>query len=369
MLARSSGIVAICLASLLVIGAPAWATPSGDYGPPARLCTITDPRVDEMSGLVGLPDGQMLLVEDSTAEPRPGSTSILMYRLDAACAVQGEVAEYDQDPRDIEDLAFRDNTVWFADIGDNGESRDNVALITAAYDPLDPRTEESVPVVFRLAYPDGPHDAEALLLAPDGTPYIVTKDLLGQSGVYRPAGGLDPAGEVALEKVAEVEFAMTGTPGGPIGRAGQLLVTGGAVAADGSHLALRTYTDAYVWSLSGSDVAGALQDEPVAVVALPDAPQGEAISFAADSVSLLVGSAGIDSVITAIPAAPDVEPTQPEWTAGSDDATADAEATAEAEAEADDSALSGGTVVAGLIAVVVVTGLIWLVGRLRRRRS
>ena len=41
--------------------------------------------------------------------------------------------------------------------------------------------------VYRLTYPDGPHDAEALLLAPDGTPYVVTKEILGASGVYRPA--------------------------------------------------------------------------------------------------------------------------------------------------------------------------------------
>ncbi|MDQ3475362.1 MAG: hypothetical protein M3492_03195, partial [Actinomycetota bacterium] len=200
--------IAVLCSLPLSVCAPAWAVPPGDYGPPITQCSITDPEIDEVSGLVALTSGEMLLVEDSAPEPRPGATSVLMYRLDSMCAVQDGVVEFDQDPRDIEDLAFQDSTVWFADIGDNGESRDNVALITAAYDPLDPQTEESVPVVFRLAYPDGPHDAEALLLAPDGTPYIVTKDPLGQSGVYRPAGGLDPAGEVALEKVAEVEFAM-----------------------------------------------------------------------------------------------------------------------------------------------------------------
>ena len=41
-----------------------------------------------------------------------------------------------------------------------------------------------------MTYPDGPHDAESLLLAPDGTPYIVTKEVLGDSGVYRPDAAL-----------------------------------------------------------------------------------------------------------------------------------------------------------------------------------
>ncbi len=289
----------------LLIAAPAWARAPGDYGAPTRQCTITDPEIDELSGLVVLPSGEMLLVEDGTPEPNPGATSILLYRIDAGCEVQGGAAEFFQDPRDIEDLAFQDDALWFADIGDNGETRDNVAVIRVAYDPLDPQPRAAEPEVFRLTYPDGPHDAEALLLAPDGTPYLVTKDPLGRSGVYRPSDQLDPSAEVAMEKVADLEFSMTGTTGGPVGRAGQLLVTGGAVSADGSRLALRTYTDAYVWALSGNDIAGALAADPLDVLALPDAPQGEAISFAGDSRSLVVGSEGVDSVITVIPAVAD----------------------------------------------------------------
>ena len=358
------GILALGMGPVL-FPAPAWSAPSGDYGSAAVQCTITDPAIDELSGLVGLASGEMLLVEDSTPEPHPGSTSILMYRLDAGCAVLGGVVEFDQDPRDIEDLAFQDNTLWFADIGDNGVDRANVALISVAYDPGDPAAQTLAPVVYRLGYPDGPHDAEALLLAPDGTPYVVIKDPLGRSGVYRPARQLDASAEVAMEKVADLEFSMTGTPGGPIGRTGQLLVTGGAVAADGRHLALRTYTDAYVWSLTGSDVPGALQAEPLAVVALPDAPQGEAISFAADSRSLILGSEGVDSVITAVPATP-----------ATDDPTADpttdpvADPAAESgsgTASTDAFDTSPATVTAGLIAVAVVFAVVWLIRRIRRK--
>ena len=65
-------------------------------------------------------------------------------------------------------------------------------------DPTGPRG------LFRLTYPDGPHDAEALLLAPDGTPYVVTKEVLGASSVYRPAAPLVDGGTVALGRVATV---------------------------------------------------------------------------------------------------------------------------------------------------------------------
>ncbi len=352
-------VFAAALAPLL-IAAPAWSDPSGSYGPAVEQCTITEPQIDELSGLVALPDGQMLAVEDGTPEPRPGSTSILMYRLDAGCAVQGGVTEFDQDPRDIEDLALRDGTLWFADIGDNGANRANIALICVTYDSAEPQAAPGSPVVFRLRYPDGPHDAEALLLAPDGTPYLVTKDPLGQSGIYRPARPLDPAAEVMMEKVADLSFTMTGTPGGPVGRAGQLLVTGGAVAADGSHLALRTYTDAYVWPLSGSDIAGTLAADPQDVLALPDAPQGEAISFAADSRSLVVGGEGVNSVITAIPAS------APTPSAQAPDAQASAAAESQA-ASAGAFVTSATTVIAGSIGVVVIFGVVWMVFRVRRK--
>lgn len=359
------GSAVFCL-GLLVIAAPAGAESPVDYGPPTSQCTITDPEIDELSGLAALPSGDLLLVEDSAPEPRPGATSVLMYRLDSTCAVQDGVVEFDQDPRDIEDLAFQDNTVWFADIGDNSQTRPNVALISVGYDAAVPQGQADAPVVFRLGYPDGPHDAEALLLAPDGIPYIVTKELSGRSVVYRPAGPLDPSAEVGLEKVAELEFAMTGTPGGPVGRAGQLLVTGGTVAADRSRIALRTYTDAYVWTLADNDVARALQSDPIAVIALPDAPQGEAISFAPDSRSLLVGSEGVNSVITAVPATSPPEQTQTD-TAGRADPGA---GTASADRAAPDSASS--EVTAGLIAVAmvaVVAGATWLARRIRRNSS
>ena len=193
------------------------------------------------------------------------------------------------------------DTVWLADIGDNGQVREEIALITAPYEPSEGQVE---PKIFRFTYPDGPHDAEALLFPPNGTPYIVTKEVDGPAQVYRPGAPLDTFGAVVLDKVAELDLTATGTRGGPVGRVGQTMVTGGAVSADGRFLALRTYTEAYVWPLAGNDVPTALQSEPLAVVTLPASPQGEAISFHRDSYDLLVGSEGVDSVLTRLTASP-----------------------------------------------------------------
>ena len=269
-----------------------------------------------------------------------------VFLLDAACQV-ADVHTAAVDPYDPEDLAVAaDGTVWLADTGDNDAIRTTVALIA-----LRPDGSTSV---YRLTYPDGPHDAEALLLAPDGTPYLVTKEILGASGVYRPAAALVDGGTVAMAKVAAVNLTFTGTPGGPVGQAGQLLVTGGAVARDGTAVALRTYTDAYVWPLAGSDVPAALAAAPVRIP-LPDSPQGEAISFAADNRNLVVASEGLPSDVTVVPlAAETVAAIRPRRAVPS----------------LTDLSRSGlSPITNGLIAAAVATVVVWIGGKLRRRRT
>jgi hypothetical protein len=214
--------------------------------------------------------------------------------LDQACRVVDQTVA-PLDPYDPEDLGVGpDGTVWLADTGDNNATRATVALIALRPD--------GTTTLYRLTYPDGPHDAEALLVAPDGTPYVVTKEVLGASHVYRPAAPLTDGEPVALADAGTVTFTLTGTPGGPVGRAGQLLVTGGAVARDGSRIALRTYTDAYVWPLTGADVPASLAGEPVRIP-LPPSPQGEAVSFTADGSALLVAGEGLPGDVTLVPIA------------------------------------------------------------------
>jgi hypothetical protein len=306
-------------------------------GPTVR-CQITDPRIPELSGLVVRGD-RMVAIND-------GGEQVAVYVLDGGCQVL-DVLTAAIDPYDPEDLAVgADGTVWLADTGDNATNRPTVALMA-----LRPDGTSSI---YRLTYPDGPHDAEALILAPDGTPYVVTKEVLGASSVYVPAAPLVDGGTVGLGKVSTVNLTLTGTPGGPVGRAGQLLVTGGAVSPDGTHLAVRTYTDAYVWALTGSDVVGALATEPVRV-ALPDSPQGEAISFTADGGALVIASEGTPTDVTVVPLPAAAAPTET-TAAGATPSLTDFTS----------SGLS--PVTSAVIAACVATVLVWIAGLFRRRR-
>jgi hypothetical protein len=320
----------------LVLGSAA--PVAAEVAGPATLCQVTDPRLAELSGLVAVTDG-ILAMND-------GGEELAVHLLDSACQVVDTHAA-PVDPYDPEDMAVAaDGTVWLADTGDNNATRATVALLALRPD--------GTTGIFRLTYPDGPHDAEALLLAPDGTPYVVTKEVLGASGVYGPSAALVDGGTVALAKVAGVNMTLTGTPGGPVGRAGQLLVTGGAVSADGRHLALRTYTDAYVWPLAGSDVVGALGADPV-TIPLPDSPQGEAISFAADGTSLLVASEGSPSDLTQVPLDAALVTAAPPAPAGAVPSFTDLTR----------SGLSPWT--SALLAASVATVVVWISGKFRRR--
>lgn len=243
--------------------------------PAAReLCTPADSGLAELSGLAADGD-RWFAVSD-------GGTSLRVLVLDPAdCAVLDEITA-DVDPYDVEDLALApDGALWLADTGDNDLDRRTVALHRL--------TPDGDARLYRLTYPDGPHDVETLLLDHTGVPHLVTKEL-GTARVYRPIGVLAEPGPTALEQVATVQIKSTNTPGGPAGGAGSVLVTGGAVSARGQVIALRTYTDAYLFPAPGGDIVAALGTAPLRIP-LPGEPQGEALALAPDG-TLLSGSEG-----------------------------------------------------------------------------
>lgn len=246
------------------------------------MCAIADHRLAELSGLVS-DGGHWYAIND-------GGRRIQVFVLGRDCAVQ-RVINDPADPYDVEDLArSADGTLWLADTGDNRKTRDTVALHAV------PPSGRSV--LYRLTYPDGPHDTEALLLDRSGTPHLVTKSLLGTAEVYRPSRPLATPGPTPLAKVGTVRITATDTPGGPVGGLGSTLVTGGATSADGTVVALRTYTDAYLFPAPDGDVVRALGREPVRVP-LPGERQGEAIAFEPDG-TLLSGTEGIGEPIRAV---------------------------------------------------------------------
>ncbi len=264
----------------LLLSAPGPARAEG----PRTLCTIRDSRITESSGLAASAD-RLWTIND-------GGSRLQVFELDRTCRVR-RVVSAGIDPYDVEDLArAADGTLWLADTGDNGLNRSTVALERI-------RPDGSA-ALFRLTYPDGPHDAEAVLLTPSGQLFVATKEPL-TSNIYTPVGPLSGSRPTALRRVASIGLLPTGTAGGPAGAAGQVVVTGGAVSPDGRSVVFRTYTDAYVWAVPDGDVVAALKSGDRHRIALPPTAQGEAVTFAPDGRSLLTSTEGLPGAVQEIP--------------------------------------------------------------------
>jgi hypothetical protein len=279
-------IAAIGAGALLVSGA----------APPSALFHIADPRIDEASGIaVGIASPGVVYVQNDSGD------SARFFALDAHTGKT--LATYDVPGAtnvDWEDIAVaRDRrgvpSVWLADIGDNDSKRSEIRVYRVD-EPRAGATATTAPEVWRLRYPGGPVDAESLAVAPGGAAYVLTKSIFGATDVYAVPSRSDPGRVQVLRRIGEIDFHPTGTPGGP-NVVGQVTATGAALSRDGSLLAVRTYTDAYVWPVSDDDVARAVKARPTRV-ALPRQPQGEGI--AVDGRRLLVDSEQAGSAVYAV---------------------------------------------------------------------
>ncbi|WP_142099270.1 hypothetical protein [Pseudonocardia cypriaca] len=250
---------------------------------------MDDPRLGELSGMV-VHDGGLWALSD-------GGRRVQVHRIDRSnCRVIG-TRTADDDPYDVEDLAVGpDGALWAADLGDNDRRRETVAVVVLP--------ERGAADLHRLTYPDGPHDAEALLVDGQGRPFVITKEVGRPAGLYRTADPPRGEGPTPLLRVGELALPASDTLGGPVGGIGTRLVTGAALSADGTVAAVRTYTDAWLFPVSGGDLVAAFNQTPVRVP-LPGEPQGEAIAFEPDG-TLLSGSetrGGVPGEIRAVPGA------------------------------------------------------------------
>jgi hypothetical protein len=241
------------------------------YGAPTQVCRPTDRRLDSVSGIAVTSDG--IHVQND----REGT----LWRLDDECRPVRQLPVPDEVGRlvDTEDLAATaDGSLWIADIGGNRVQRTVVSLVQMNVNTGELRR-------YALRYPDGPHDADALLISPNGSQVlIVTKSATGTATVFAAVAPLRTTAPTPLQPVAAVR--MGSLMGRNPGR-GAVLVTGGAVSPDGMHLVLRTYNEAWEWDAGDGRLADAFQGLPRKVV-LPETRQGEAITYTSDGGAFLV---------------------------------------------------------------------------------
>jgi hypothetical protein len=242
-----------------------------------KVCSLADDRLTEISGMAATSSGYAVVNNGSGLDSHRK-----IFLLDSKCAVSKAVTFSGNGARDPEDLAAaKDGTLWVADTGDSAKNRETIALWKLA-------KGSNTPVVYRLSYPDGKHDAGALILAADGTPVIVTKDAAAPK-LYSPVGALQANKTVKLQKVGTFSLPKT-TTSNPLAAAGRLVVTGGAVSPNGSKVTLRTYSDAVEFDVTNGNLVESIVKGVPRVTPLPDEPRGEAITYSTDGAAFLTVS-------------------------------------------------------------------------------
>jgi MYXO-CTERM domain-containing protein len=265
---RLAAAVLVCLA--LPASARAQEVPGAEV-----VVRLQDPRIYESSGLALSRRHQVVLWthNDSGDEPR-------LYAVGSKGRTLATLTLAGVEARDWEALAAgRDDqgrpALVVGDIGDNSGVWPDVSVYRVP-EPARLR-DATVPATrYRLRYPDGPRDAEALLVDPGSNRlYVATKDVAG-GGLYRAPARLRTDQVNTLRRVARVP---------PV-------VTDGTFTPDGRAFVLRDYQAAYVYRAPGRRV-GSFE--------LPLQFQGESLTVTADGRSVLAGSEGPESEVWRVP--------------------------------------------------------------------
>lgn len=257
---------------------PACAQSAEACRPAGELARLSD--LPEASGLVAsrVTPGRLWLHNDS-GEPE-------LHAVDLRGKTTGRITLDGAALEDWEALTTGPcgdgHCLYVGDIGDNDAERPHVTIYRVR-EPADAAGAVKVDGVFRATYPDGAHDAETLLVSPDGRLHIVTKGDTGAVALYRFPERLDSDATMSLERVGEPM-----TDGQP-DRKGR--ITDGAVSSDGRRVALRTNTAVTFYA---ADAFFAGRFEPTATIDLSglNEPQGEALAFGDDGTIYLGGEGG-----------------------------------------------------------------------------
>ncbi len=271
------GLREVVVMALVVSGsaAAAAAQEAKDAVCKAETALASLPELPEASGLARGSGSRLWMHNDSGAPE--------LFAVDPKGSVVGRVTLNGAKVEDWEALASgpcgKGTCIYVGDIGDNDASRKQITIYRLP-EPAKPGGSAQAEA-FHGTFPDGAHDAETLLVAPDGTVLVVTKGETGPVAVYKFPRDLKAGTAMQLERIGKFLSSKTDAKG---------RVTDGAFSANGKWVVLRTRQ-----SLAFYDGAEFLRGEFKEVhrvdLASLHEPQGEAVTFGAGN-TLYVGGEG-----------------------------------------------------------------------------
>jgi hypothetical protein len=179
------------------------------------------------------------------------------------------------DVRDLEDIAVAPGPfegvsfLYIGDIGDNDTQHDSVTVyrIPEPYVPLDGKPVDVAVTgteTITVVYPDGPHNAETLMVDPDSMDmYIVTKQE-SRADIYRASYPQSASEPDTLEFIATIPIS---------------LVTAGDISPSGDDVLLKNLETVYRWRRQpGETLEHAFEQSPETMPYVPE-EQGEGIGW------------------------------------------------------------------------------------------
>lgn len=270
---------------------------AGSYGPPTTLAIIRDKSISESSGLVAsrTTPGAYWTHNDSGDGP-------FIYAIDTHGDSLGTFRVNGAQNRDWEDIAAGPGPLpnkpylYIGDTGDNDGVYPEVMVYRVAepapsaatrkFTKARPGSTEPAETI-RLKYPDGPHDAEALLVHPrTGNIYLVTKVVMAIPAVYEAVAPFDAGKPVTMRRIGELK--VPSLFGG--------VITGGNISPDGRRVALCDYFQGFELVLpAGSSDFNDIWKQKMTGFDLGKRKQGESITYRLDGKALLATSEGKQS--------------------------------------------------------------------------
>ncbi len=249
-----------------------------------RTGTFQDPALRESSGVARsrtMP-GVLFSINDSGNPP-------IIFATDSAGRALGRWKVPGARNRDWEALAIgpcpTGSCLYIGDTGDNLERRTTARLYRLREPTRLDRfrgAPDAAPFDLDsiiLRYPDGPHDVEAMWIDDNGAVLLVSKGRSGGVRLYRVWPEASPRGPVQAELLQVLPI----VPDQRLGR----WVTDAARSPNGRTVAIRTYTELYLFPATAPDRLGV----PTVCNLAGLEPQGEGVEWLDDRRLILTGEA------------------------------------------------------------------------------
>jgi len=257
------------------------------------LAELEDRAITESSGIVASRRNPGIFWTHNDSGDAP-----LLYAFDRKGKSMGRWRVSGAEAFDWEDIAAGPGPqpgtsyIYIGDIGDNYSRRNEITVYRVAEPVITTddssskagkqRTTEQSEAIH-LKYPDGPHDAETLMVHPaTGDLYIITKEFKSAAGVYKLKAPFNTATANTLIRIGEIS--VPNLVGG--------LITGGDISPDGRRVVLCDYLSGYEINLpdEAKDDFDKIWKQPMMKIELGPRKQGEGICYSLDGNAILATS-------------------------------------------------------------------------------